>query len=213
MNQILYTGINNKRKHSKKNFKSFKFLLYFSLFLFISSVSYFCVYLYNSKKQEKFASALINSFNIDSLYSNEQNYTVVKLNNSDEANVIGIIKIDKINIEYPILSKTNDDLLKISPCKFFGPDPNKVGNLCIAGHNFDDDRFFSKLYLLNAGDILKIYAPANVCVYYTIYDKYEIEKSDMNCTSQDTNGNKEVTLITCNNINKKRLILKAREIK
>lgn len=213
MNQILYTGINNKRKHSKKNFKSFKFLLYFSLFLFISSVSYFCVYLYNSKKQEKFASALINSFNIDSLYSNEQNYTVVKLNNSDEANVIGIIKIDKINIEYPILSKTNDDLLKISPCKFFGPDPNKVGNLCIAGHNFDDDRFFSKLYLLNAGDIIKIYAPANVCVYYTIYDKYEIEKSDMNCTSQDTNGNKEVTLITCNNINKKRLILKAREIK
>lgn len=213
MNQILYTGINNKRKHSKKNFKSFKFLLYFSLFLFISSVSYFCVYLYNSKKQEKFSSALINSFNIDSLYSNEQNYTVVKLNNSDEANVIGIIKIDKINIEYPILSKTNDDLLKISPCKFFGPDPNKVGNLCIAGHNFDDDRFFSKLYLLNAGDIIKIYAPANVCVYYTIYDKYEIEKSDMNCTSQDTNGNKEVTLITCNNINKKRLILKAREIK
>lgn len=213
MNQILYTGINNKRKHSKKNFKSFKFLLYFSLFLFISSVSYFCVYLYNSKKQEKFSSALINSFNIDSLYSNEQNYTVVKLNNSDEANVIGIIKIDKINIEYPILSKTNDDLLKISPCKFFGPDPNKVGNLCIAGHNFDDDRFFSKLYLLNAGDIIKIYAPANVCVYYAIYDKYEIEKSDMNCTSQDTNGNKEVTLITCNNINKKRLILKAREIK
>lgn len=213
MNQILYTGINNKRKHSKKNFKSFKFLLYFSLFLFISSVSYFCVYLYNSKKQEKFSSALINSFNIDSLYSDEQNYTVVKLNNSDEANVIGIIKIDKINIEYPILSKTNDDLLKISPCKFFGPDPNKVGNLCIAGHNFDDDRFFSKLYLLNAGDIIKIYAPANVCVYYAIYDKYEIEKSDMNCTSQDTNGNKEVTLITCNNINKKRLILKAREIK
>lgn len=213
MNQILYTGINNKRKHSKKNFKSFKFLLYFSLFLFISSVSYFCVYLYNSKKQEKFASALINSFNIDSLYSNEQNYTVVKLNNSDEANVIGIIKIDKINIEYPILSKTNDDLLKISPCKFFGPDPNKVGNLCIAGHNFDDDRFFSKLYLLNVGDIIKIYAPANVCVSYKIYDMYEIDKKDMSCTSQYTNGKKEITLITCNNLNKKRLVLKARERK
>lgn len=213
MNQILYTGINNKRKHSKKNFKSFKFLLYFSLFLFISSVSYFCVYLYNSKKQEKFASALINSFNIDSLYSDEQNYTVVKLNNSDEANVIGIIQIDKINIEYPILSKTNDDLLKISPCKFFGPSPNKVGNLCIAGHNFDDDRFFSKLYLLNVGDIIKIYAPANVCVSYKIYDMYEIDKKDMSCTSQYTNGKKEITLITCNNLNKKRLILKARERK
>ena len=197
MNQILYTGINNEKNNFKKNFKSFKFLLYFSLFLFISSVSYFFVYLYNSKKQEKFASALINSFNIDSLYSNEQNYTVVKLNNSDEANVIGIIQIDKINIEYPILSKTNDELLKISPCKFFGPDPNKVGNLCIAGHNFDDDRFFSKLSLLDVGDIIEM---------------YEIEKNDMSCTSQETNGNKEITLITCNNINKKRLILKAKEM-
>ncbi len=137
----------------------FKFLLYISLFLFISTVSYFSVYLYNSKKQEKFASTLINSFNIDSLYSNEQNYTVVKLNNSDEANVIGIIQIDKINIEYPILSKTNDELLKISPCKLVSvQDPNKVGNLCIAGHNFDDDRFFSKLSLLDVGDIIKIYA-------------------------------------------------------
>ena len=213
MNQILYTGINNKKNNSKKNSKSFRFLLYISLFLFISTVSYFSVYLYNSKKQEKFASALINSFNIDSLYSNEQNYTVVKLNNSDEANVIGIIQIDKINIEYPILSKTNDELLKISPCKFFGPDPNKVGNLCIAGHNFDDDRFFSKLSLLDVGDIIKIYAPANVCVYYKAYEMYEIEKNDMSCTSQETNGDKEITLITCNNINKKRLILKAKEMK
>lgn len=213
MNQILYTGINNEKNNSKNNSKSFKFLLYISLFLFISTVSYFSVYLYNSKKQEKFASTLINSFNIDSLYSNEQNYTVVKLNNSDEANVIGIIQIDKINIEYPILSKTNDELLKISPCKFFGPDPNKVGNLCIAGHNFDDDRFFSKLSLLDVGDIIKIYVPANVCVYYKVYEMYEIEKNDMSCTSQETNGNKEITLITCNNINKKRLVLKAKEMK
>ena len=88
---------------------------------------------------------------------------------------------------------------------------NKVGNLCIAGHNFDDDRFFSKLSLLDVGDIIKIYAPANVCVYYKVYEMYEIEKNDMSCTSQDTNGKKEVTLITCNNINQKRFIVKAKE--
>ena len=40
-----------------------------------------------------------------------------------------------------------------------------------------------------------------------------IEKNDMSCTSQETNGNKEITLITCNNINKKRLVLKAKEMK
>lgn len=213
MNQILYTGINNEKSNFKKKSKSFKFVLYISLLLFISTISYFSVYLYNIKKQEKIASTLINSFNIDSLYSSKENYTVVKLNNSTKAKVIGIIKINKIEIEYPILSETTNELLKIAPCKFFGPEPNKIGNLCIAGHNFDDERFFSKLSSLNIGDIIEIYAPANVCVYYKIYDMYEIEKNDMKCTSQETNEKREITLITCNNINKKRLIVKAQEIK
>lgn len=211
MNQILYSGFNNKTNSYKKKSNFFKFLLYVSLFFFISALSYFFIYFYDTKKQEKLASNLINSFNIDSLYSNNKNYVAVKLDNSTEANVIGIIKIDKLGIEYPILSETTDELLKISPCKFFGPDPNKIGNLCIVGHNFNDERFFSKLSFLENGDLIKIYAPANVCVYYKVYDMYEIEKTDMSCTSQETNEKKEITLITCNNINKKRLIVKASE--
>lgn len=213
MNQILYSSFNNKTKSHTKKTKYFKLILYISLFLFISSISYFSIYLYNIKKQEKLASNLINSFNIDNLYSNNKNYTIVKLNDSLEANIIGIIKIDKLGIEYPIFSETTDELLKIAPCKFFGPNPNNIGNLCIAGHNFDDERFFSKLFTLKIGDLIKIYAPANVCVYYRIYDMFEIEKTDMSCTSQETNGKKELTLITCNNINKKRLIIKAIEEK
>lgn len=213
MNQILYTVNKTENILLKKKTCLFRFVLYFSITILLSSIAYFTVYLYDIKKQEKLASNLINSFNIDSLYSNNKDYTIVKLNNSNEANIIGIIKIDKINIEYPIFSKTTDELLKISPCKFFGPEPNKVGNLCIAGHNFNDERFFSKLSSLKIGDVIEIYAPANVCVYYEVYDMYEIKKNDMNCTSQETNGKKEITLITCNNINKKRLIIKAREIK
>lgn len=211
MNQILYSGFNNKTNSYKKKFKYFKFVLYTSLFFFISTLSYFFIYFYDTKKQEKLASNLINSFNIDSLYSNDKNYVAVRLDNSTEANIIGIIKIDKLGIEYPIFSETTDELLKISPCRFFGPDPNKIGNLCIVGHNFNDERFFSKLSLLKNGDLIKIYSPANVCVYYKVYDIYEIEKTDMSCTSQETNGKKEITLITCNNINKKRLIVKASE--
>lgn len=211
MNQILYSGFNNKINSYKKKTIFFKFILYISLFFFVSTLSYFFIYFYDTKKQEKLASNLINSFNIDSLYSNNKNYVAVKLDNSTDANIIGIIKIDKLEIEYPIFSETTDELLKIAPCKFFGPDANKIGNLCIVGHNFNDRRFFSKLSGLRKGDLIKIYSPANVCVYYTVYDMYEIEKDDMNCTSQKTNGKKEITLITCNNINKKRLIVKASE--
>lgn len=212
MNQILYTKNGFKSTPLKKKNCFFKFVLYFSFALFLSSFTYFMVYLYNVKKQEKLSYNLINSFNIDSLYSNNKNYTIVKLNNSNEAKVIGVIKIDKLGIEYPILSETTNELLKIAPCKFFGPDANNVGNLCIAGHNFNDKRFFSQLHLLNVGDIISIYAPANVCVLYKVYDMYEIEKNDMECTSQNTNGKKEITLITCNNINKKRFIVKAVEV-
>ena len=33
----------------------------------------------------------------------------------------------------------------------------------------------------------------------------------LGCTSQETNGKKEITLITCNNITGNRLIIKAKE--
>ena len=40
----------------------------------------------------------------------------------------GIIKIPKINLEYPVLNTTTDELLKISPTRFWGQEqPNEVG--------------------------------------------------------------------------------------
>ena len=45
---------------------------------------------------------------------------------------------------------------------------------------------------------------------YIIYEKREILSTDLSCTSQETNGNIIVTLITCNNISGKRLQIKAK---
>ena len=103
------------------------------------------------------------------------------------------------------------NFLKMAPCRFYGPYPNQIGNLCIAAHNYDDNRFFSNLYKLNIGDIINIYDSSNLCITYSVYQKYEISIKDTSCTSQNTNGQKEITLVTCNNINKNRLIIKARE--
>ena len=47
---------------------------------------------------------------------------------------------------------------------------------------------------------------------YNDYDKYLVDPDDVSCTSQLTNGRKEVTLITCTNDNKQRYIIKAREM-
>ena len=45
---------------------------------------------------------------------------------------------------------------------------------------------------------------------YKVYDKYIVNATDMRCTSQETNGKIELTLITCDNDNTKRLVVKCR---
>ena len=69
---------------------------------------------------------------------------------------MGKVKIPSINVDYSILSKTSDELLKVSVCKFWGSNPNEIGNLCIAGHNYRNKRFFSKVPTLKVGDIIEI---------------------------------------------------------
>ncbi len=132
---------------------------------------------------------------------------------------IATIKIPKIGIEYAVIDGPTDtieeteDLIKISPTKFWGPEPNQVGNLCIVGHNYRNNRFFSKVPTLENGDIVEITDLLGKTIQYQIYNKYEVDPSDVSCTTQLTNGKKEVTLITCTNDSKLRVIVKAREIK
>lgn len=133
--------------------------------------------------------------------------------NGEKYTIIGVINIPKINVNYPVLSITSDALLKISPCKFWGPEPNEVGNLCIVGHNYRNSKFFSKVPTLEVGDIIELTDMYGKLIKYEVYDKYTVEPTDVACTSQLTKGKKEVTLITCTNDSKQRVIVKTREVK
>lgn len=132
--------------------------------------------------------------------------------NGKAYDIVGIIQIPKIELEYPILSETSDELLKISVCKFWGPNPNEVGNLCIAGHNYTNTRAFSQAYKLQKGDIIEIKDLSGKVVKYEVYTQYVVKSNDTTPTSQITHGKKEVTLITCTNGIKERRIIKALEI-
>ena len=123
---------------------------------------------------------------------------------------IGVINIPSINVNYPILSTYTDELLKIAPCRFHGPNPNEVGNLCIAGHNYKNSKFFSKVPNLQLGDKIEITDLSGRMLTYTVYDKFIVNPDELACTSQLTKGKKEITLITCTNDNKQRHIIKAR---
>ncbi len=125
---------------------------------------------------------------------------------------IATINIPSIDCTYPILNETTDELLKISPTKFHGADPNEVGNFCIVGHNYRSNKFFSNVPDMPIGDIIEITDLNGETLRYKVYDKYVVEPEDTRCTTQKTNGLKEITLITCTDDSKLRVIVKAREI-
>ena len=214
MNQILFNKNDTLSKEDlkkKNNLRKFKIQFYISLLLILFSISYFLYFSYTRNKKENFSQTLLSNFNLERIYSNRENYTLINSKENIVFSVIGIIEIPKIGIEYPILSDVNDELLKIAPCRFYGPYTNEVGNLCIAAHNYDNGSFFSNLYKLSLGDCINIYDSNGKKIVYYVYDKFEILKSDTSCTNQNTNGKKEITLVTCNNINKNRLVIKAKE--
>lgn len=132
---------------------------------------------------------------------------------------IATVYIPKINVKYAVLDGETDSaeeteaLLKISPTKFWGPDPNEEGNFCIVGHNYRNRKFFSKVPTLTTGDIIEITDLSGRAINYRVYNKYQVDPTDVSCTTQLTNGNKEVTLITCTDDSKQRVVVKAREVK
>jgi LPXTG-site transpeptidase (sortase) family protein len=123
---------------------------------------------------------------------------------------VASISIPSINVNYAVLSETTDELLKISPCKFWGPNANEAGNFCIVGHNYRNSKFFSKVPSLEVGDSIYLTDTSNRTLEYKVYDKYTVEPTDVKCTSQLTNGKTELTLITCTNDSKQRVVVKAR---
>ena len=135
----------------------------------------------------------------------EQNTTI----NGVVYSTIGQIDIPSINVSYPILANWSDALLKVSPCKFYGPNPNEAGNLCIIGHNYLNSKFFSKVPTLQSGDQILITDLSGKTVTYQVFNKFTVEPTDTSCTDQNTNGKKEITVITCSENMKERVIVQA----
>lgn len=125
--------------------------------------------------------------------------------------VVGMISIPKIDLEYPILYETTNETMRYSITKFWGNGVNKVGNLTLAGHNNYDGTMFGKTKKLEIGDIIELTDMSNTTKKYTIYDKFITDPNDISVIEVDEFGTRELTLITCSNGNKERLIIKARE--
>ncbi len=120
------------------------------------------------------------------------------------------LEIDKLDIDTYVLKEYSKAGMEVCVSKYYGAEPNEVGNYCIAGHNYITKNMFSKLGELEIGDEMVLTDDYNGSVHYTIYDKYKADPKQTQPLSQDTNGNMELTLITCSDYSSKRIIIKAR---
>ena len=150
---------------------------------------------------------------ITNIYKETNNNEISEIDEEIEGNkVIGIIKIPKIELEYPVLETTSTETLKLSITKFWGNRLNEIGNVTLAGLNNLNGTMFGKIKKLEVGDIIEITDIQNVTLKYEIYKTYVIDPNDISYILPEEENTREVTLITCTNGIKNRLIIKAREI-
>lgn len=226
MNQILVTKklyITPELKKKKKLYK-FEFVLSIFLICVLSAIYFFGIY--ERDRSEAVSQELLSGITTEDNTIIDDDVLVVYLDGDEgtgetnenqtitasdgnEYQTVATISIPKIDVNYAVLSETSDKLLKISPCKFWGPNPNEVGNFCIVGHNYRNSKFFSKVPTLEVGDTMELTDLSGRTLTYEVYDKYTVDPTNVKCTSQLTGGKKELTLITCTDDSKQRVIVKA----
>ena len=240
MNQILVTEKLYITPELKRKKRIFKIEFFLSVFLVCILSSYYIYAEYDRNKSEQVSKQLLSEVKSDTtikkvadddvmvivldrieVEETVENEVVENTNTTESTHTVvsgesytteSVVTIPKIGISYPVLSETSDALLEISINKYWGPAPNEVGNYCVVGHNYRNGKMFGKLGQLVNGDMVELEDLSGRTVKYKVYNKYVVEPTDTRCTSQLTNGRKELTLITCTNYGKQRLVVKCREV-
>lgn len=124
--------------------------------------------------------------------------------------VLGTMKIPATNFKYPVLEKVTKKSIETAVAFLYGSGINQPGNTVIIGHNYRNGLFFSNNKKLNIGDKIYITDNDGKKLTYTIYNKFETTPEDTSFYQRDTGGKPEVTLSTCTDDSKARLIIFAK---
>jgi len=125
--------------------------------------------------------------------------------------VLGKIEIPKTNVNYPILEKVSKKSLETSVAIMYGPGPNEIGNTTIAGHNYRNGLFFSNNKKLSNGDKIYITDNSGQKITYVIYSTYQTDPNDTDFMTRDVGNTREISLQTCTDDSKARLVILAKE--
>ncbi len=116
---------------------------------------------------------------------------------AEQQTVLGVIKIDKIKVKYPIVEGVKESNLK----QAIGHIPGTAGlgqpgNCALAGHrNYTFGRYFNRLDELKVGDLISVSTKKEEFIY-KVYEKLVVTPDDVSVIK----GGKDdtiLTLITC----------------
>ncbi len=159
--------------------------------------------------------AIINENNTEliknNVNSNEKNKNSIKEKIAKEYKgyvVSAKLEIPKIKLDTYVLDEKSEEAMWVCPTKYYGPEPNEVGNYCIAAHNYDKENMFNHIIDLKIGDKIYLTDNENGKIEYRVYDIYKTEPENTMPLMQATEKT-EITLITCSDYSSKRIIVKA----
>ena len=140
--------------------------------------------------------------------SNSSNVSSIKYKGFD---IAGKIEIPATKVKYPVLTVATESSMKVSVGIIYGAGLNQVGNTIIMGHNYRNGTFFSNNDKLKNGDEIYITDSTGKRIRYEIYNKYYTSSTDFEYATRDTAGKREITLESCTNDSKQRIIIWAKE--
>jgi len=129
--------------------------------------------------------------------TNDANGESISEKMKEDISIEGIIKIEKIDLELPILTDATEKNMKISVASIKGTGkPGQIGNYAIAGHRSHTyGKNFNRLDEVEAGDFIIINDGKNQ-FNYEVMEKVYVEPEEVEVL--EGNGtDKEITLVTC----------------
>lgn len=149
---------------------------------------------------------------VDEGEKTETNTSTGKKKQYNGFDVAGTIEIPATGLKCPVLEQYtySPKALETSVVVLYGVGLNQPGNTTIAGHNYRNGLFFSNNKKLNIGDKIYITDSSGRRVAYTIYNKYEAAENESDYITRDTQGATEISLTTCTDDSKARIIILAK---
>ena len=183
-----------------------KLKIYRAIFIILLLVAIVIIALIATKQWKSMENERENQEVLETFSNVEiQDSKTVQLNGYD---VIGIVSIPKINIQYPILAietsnpEETKEPMRYGIVKYWGGNVNDYGNLSIAGHNNYNGTMFGKTKNLEIGDIVELTDLTKTTLQYAIYDIFVTDPNDVSILATKDETIREVTLITCTNGNR-----------